>query len=67
MELWTPDDFPAEAPAEYRLSHVQYRHFRAIFLGKPALKCWLTAEQLESEGCASWKEYLFHLSLGNYG
>ena len=65
--MWTSDDFPAEAPAEYQLSHAQYRHFKAILLGKPVQKCWLTAAQLQSEGCVSWKEYLLHLSLGNYG
>lgn len=66
-ETWEAADFPAECPKEYQLSHVQYRHFRAMLLGKPVQGRWLTDDQLTSEGCASWKQYMLHISLGNYG
>lgn len=67
VDVWEPSDFPAQAPEEYLLSHVQYQHFKSVFIGKPVQKCWVTAEQLESQGCHSWKEYVLLLSLANYG
>ncbi len=64
--VWTEEDLPVEAPAEYHIPAGDYQRYRTHLIGQDVEPADLSHEQLQEAGFASWTQYHLHCSLGNF-